>query len=343
VKLAVVLFNLGGPDSPEAITPFLRNLFSDPAIISLPEIVRLPLAWLLANRRAAQARDIYAKIGGASPIRRYTEEQARALESELKKSNDDVRVFVAMRYWHPLSDETVRQVKEFEPDEIVALPLYPQFSSTTTGSSFAAWREAAQRHGLKVRTHAVCCYPIHYLFVTAHVGLLRRALDDFSADDSVRILFSAHGLPERVVAGGDPYQFQVEQTVAAVVSALARPNVEWRICYQSKVGPLTWIGPPTEDEIRAAGADKRSLVVVPIAFVSEHSETLVELDIDYAHLAAESGVPRYVRLPALGSQGDYIKALADLVRRALERDGVTAGTGGRLCPAALGRCPHKGA
>jgi protoporphyrin/coproporphyrin ferrochelatase len=342
VKLAVVLLNLGGPDSPEAITPFLRNLFSDPAIISLPEIARLPLAWFLANRRATQARDIYSKIGGASPIRRLTEEQAQALEGELRKTNEEARVFVAMRYWHPMSDETVRKVKEFGPEEIVVLPLYPQFSSTTTGSSFAAWREAAQRHGLKVRTHAVCCYPIHYLFVSAHLALLRRALDEFSVDEPVRILFSAHGLPERIVAAGDPYQFQIEQSVAAVVSALARPAVEWRVSYQSKVGPLKWIGPSTEDEVRAAGAEKRALVVVPIAFVSEHSETLVELDMDYANLAAESGVPRYVRVPALGVQSDYSKALAELVGKAIERGGLTAGTGGRICPAEFGRCPHKG-
>jgi ferrochelatase len=305
--------------------------------------VRLPLAWIIANRRAPLAREIYAKIGGASPIRRLTEDQAKALEGELRKTNDQARVFIAMRYWHPLSDETVRQVKDFAPDEIVLLPLYPQFSTTTTGSSFAAWREAAQRHGLKAPVRAICCYPIHYLFVAAHLGLLRRALDDFSVDDPVRILFSAHGLPERIVATGDPYQFQVEQTVAAVVSALARPSLEWRICYQSKVGPLTWIGPATEDEIKAAGAEGRSLIVVPIAFVSEHSETLVELDMDYAHIAAECGVPRYVRVPALGIQSDYTKALAELVTKALERDGVTAGTGGRICPSEFGRCPHKGA
>jgi ferrochelatase len=321
----------------------LRNLFSDPAIISLPEIVRLPLGWFLATRRATQARDIYSKIGGASPIRRLTEEQARALETELRKTNDEARVFIAMRYWHPMSDETARKVKEFAPDEIVVLPLYPQFSSTTTGSSFTAWREAVQRHGLKVRTHAVCCYPIHYLFVAGHLALLRRALDEFDADEPVRIIFSAHGLPERIVAAGDPYQFQVEQSVAAVISALARPSVEWRVSYQSKVGPLTWIGPSTEAEICAAGADKRSLVVVPIAFVSEHSETLVELDMDYAHLAAECGVPRYVRVPALGVQSDYTKALADLVEKAVARGGLTAGTGGRLCPAEFGRCPHPGA
>ncbi len=336
-----MLLNLGGPDSPAAVTPFLRNLFSDPAIISLPGIVRLPLAWGIAQRRSALAREIYNKIGGASPIRRLTEEQARALETELRKTNEDTRVFIAMRYWHPLSDETVMAVKAFEPDEIVLLPLYPQYSTTTTGSSFSAWGDAAQRHSLKVPTHAICCYPTHYLFVAAHLAALRRSLDEFNAGEQIRVLFSAHGLPERVVAGGDPYRFQVEQSVVAIVDTLARSNLDWRICYQSKVGPLAWIGPSTEDEVKAAGAERRSLVVVPIAFVSEHSETLVELDMDYAHLAAECGVPRYVRVPALGVEADYIRALSELVGKAREQSGLASGSGARLCPSAFGRCPYS--
>lgn len=341
MKLAVVLFNLGGPDSPDAIAPFLRNLFNDPAIIQLPTIARAPLAWFIANRRAPLAREIYAKIGGASPIRQLTEQQARALEAELKTADVDARVFIAMRYWNPQSDETVRAVKEFAPDEIVLLPLYPQYSTTTTGSSLTAWREAAQRHGLKARVHSICCYPTHYRFVAGHLAFLRQALDQFNVDEPVRILFSAHGLPERVVVGGDPYQFQVEQTVGAIMGTLARPELEWRICYQSKVGPLTWIGPSTEEEIRRAGEEKRALAVVPVAFVSEHSETLVELDIDYAQLASECGVPRYVRVPALGIQGDYIVGLAELVGKALSCEGVAPGGDQRICPEQFGRCPIK--
>lgn len=340
-RIAVVLFNLGGPERPEAVRPFLFNLFNDPAIIP----VAAPLRWLLAQaiswRRAPIARAIYAHIGGASPLLGHTREQARALEVALGDLGE-VRVFVAMRYWHPLTEETAREVAAFAPDDIVLLPLYPQFSTTTTGSSRRAWERASGALGITAATRSVCCYPSHAALVGAFEARIARCLDEAAAHGAPRVLFSAHGLPKRVVAKGDPYQWQVEQTAAAIVGALARPKLDWVVCYQSRVGRLQWIGPSTDAEIVRAGADGVPLVVAPIAFVSEHSETLVELDIEYAGLAARSGVPAYLRVPALGCAGGFIACLADLVRRARSGARVLCSQGdGRICPAGFGRCPNE--
>ena len=338
-KLAVVLFNLGGPDRPEAVRPFLFNLFRDPAIIGLPRPARWMLAQLIARRRAPVSRQIYAQIGGKSPLLEHTRRQADALQGALQDEGE-VRVFVAMRYWHPFAGETAQAVARFGPDRVVLLPLYPQFSTTTTGSSVADWQRAAARAGLRAETSTVCCYPSQAAFVAAHAALIGKVWAEATAAGArARLLFSAHGLPQKVVARGDPYQWQVEQTAAAVVDALALPDLDWVVCYQSRVGPLAWIGPATEAEIARAGADGVAVVVVPIAFVSEHSETLVELDIDYRRLAAASGVPAYHRVAALGAEPKFIWALAALVREASRRDGIGSQQGGRICPAACRRCP----
>ena len=314
-RVAVVLMNLGGPDSLQAVQPFLVNLFSDPAIIDLPRFLRLPLARFVASRRARVARDIYARLGGRSPLLANTEAQAQTLQAALGPGH---RCFVAMRYWHPLSSETAREVAAWAPDEIVCLPLYPQFSTTTTASSLAAWQIAAAREGLIRPTHVVRCYPCEHGLVEAIAGLVGPALDAASGTGKPpRLLFTAHGLPKRIVRGGDPYPDQVEGTAAAVVAALARPELDWRVCYQSRVGPLEWIGPGTDEEIRRAGEDGVALVVAPISFVSEHSETLVELDLDYRHLAEAVGVTYYHRVPAVGVEPMFIESLATLVKRAL--------------------------
>jgi ferrochelatase len=307
--------NLGGPDSLEAVRPFLANLFSDPAIIGLPGLLRLPLAHLIAWRRGPVARDIYARLGGRSPLLANTEAQARALEGALGPGH---RCFVAMRYWHPMSIETARAVAEWTPDEIVCLPLYPQFSTTTTASSLVVWRGAAARQGLSCPTRIVRCYPREQGFVEAIAGLVRPALEAASGTGKpFRLLLTAHGLPKKIIDRGDPYPDQVEQTAAAVVAALARPELDWRVCYQSRVGPLEWIGPATDEEIRRAGEDGVALVVAPISFVSEHSETLVELDLDYRSLAEGAGVPTYHRVPTVGVEPAFIGSLAKLVNRAL--------------------------
>ncbi len=337
MKLAVVLFNLGGPDTPEAVEPFLRNLFSDPAIITLPTIFRLPLARLVAARRAPIAREIYAKIGGRSPILEETEAQARALETALAREGVESRAFIAMRCWKPFSDETAQAVAAWKPDRIALLPLYPQYSTTTTASSLKDWHRAAARAGLSAQHVKVCCYPDERGFIAAEAALIREALAKRRNEWNYRLLLSAHGLPKRTVAKGDPYQQQVEKSAAAIVAALGVDNLDWAVCYQSRVGPLEWIGPATDAEIRRAGQEGKALIMAPIAFVSEHSETLVELDIEYAKLAGDSGVPDYIRVPTVGTRGDFIDGLARQVLQAVARNNEQ-GRDRRICPAGFRAC-----
>ncbi len=344
-KLGIVLFNLGGPDAPEAVRPFLFNLFNDPAIIAAPAVIRRVIAWLISSRRAPVAQRIYAHLGGRSPLLELTRLQAAALTEALQQGSDDeLRVFVAMRYWHPLTEQVVAEVKAWAPDRLVLLPLYPQYSTTTTASSLVAWKRAAAAAGMAVPTVSVCCYPTEEGMIRGQADLLRRSLAEAEAKlgvGGVRVLFSAHGLPKKVVERGDPYQFQVEMTANAIWQATGRSDLDWLVSYQSRVGPMEWIGPATDAEIRRAGRDGKGLVVQPIAFVSEHSETLVELDIEYGHLAQEARVPLYLRVPALGVHPDFIRALADLVQRSLIAGcDPCSEHGGRICPAASTRCAH---
>lgn len=311
-RIAVVLFNLGGPDSLDAVRPFLVNLFSDPAIIRLPGVFRWGIARLIAARRTPVAREIYEKLGGRSPILAETEAQARALEAALADLGE-VKVFIAMRYWHPRAAETVLAVKEFRPEATVLLPLYPQFSTTTTGSSLAEWGRLAEM----ANTSAISNYPDEPGFVGAVRELIERSLAEIGRSEDVRILFSAHGLPQSVVDGGDPYPKEVETSVRAVLRALPRQPLDWAICYQSRVGPLKWLEPSIEAELRRAAEDRKGVLIVPIAFVSEHSETLVELDIEYRRLAESLALPVYKRVPTVGTNQSFIDGLARLVGRAL--------------------------
>ena len=340
-RVAVVLFNLGGPDRPEAIGRFLLNLFSDPAILRVPFFVRPFLARRIAAARLEPARAAYAALGGSSPLLGLTQKQASALEADLPEV--EARCFIAMRYWHPFSDATARAVRDWQPDEVVLLPLYPQYSTTTTGSSLTAWREAAASAGLAARTSTLCCYPTDEGYVAATAALLRTAWQTArgALDPAIglRVLFSAHGLPEPIVQAGDPYQWQIEQTVAQVMRAWGEA-ADWALCYQSRATPQRWIGPSTEDEIERAGHDRMALLVVPIAFVSDHSETLVELDIDYRELAERQGVPGYFRVPTQNADPGFIAALAGLVRHARERGpGLCSHAEGRICPADRRGCP----
>ncbi|WP_454761938.1 ferrochelatase [Caulobacter segnis] len=332
-KLAVVLFNLGGPDGPSAVRPFLFNLFRDPAIIGLPALFRYPLAALISTTREKTAKANYAIMGGGSPLLPETEKQARALETELAKTLPGVeaKCFIAMRYWNPLTGETAKQVSAFAPDEIVLLPLYPQYSATTTASSLKAWRETYKGPG---RQTSVCCYPDEAGLVEAHARLIRETWEKAGSPTNVRLLFSAHGLPEKVILAGDPYQKQVEATAAAVAAKLPA-GLDWTVCYQSRVGPMKWIGPSTDDEIRRAGADGKGVIVTPIAFVSEHVETLVELDHEYAELAETVGVAPYIRVPALGVAPEFITGLAGMVAKAMASGGIIPGgdwRGPEKCP-----------
>jgi protoporphyrin/coproporphyrin ferrochelatase len=337
-RIAIVLFNLGGPDDQASVQPFLQNLFSDPAIIRVPTPVRWVLARLISNLRAKSARANYAKMGGGSPLVSETTKQARALEAAMRAIPDykdaDVKAFLAMRYWKPFTHEAVAAVKAFAPDHTILLPLYPQFSTTTTDSSLKAWQDAGGGPA-----KMVCCYPDAPGFIAAHAS---NVLDTWKANgkpEKVRILWSAHGLPEKVIQDGDPYQKQVEETVGAL-KPLLPDHFDHAICYQSRVGPMKWIGPSTEAEIDRAAHDKIGVIVVPIAFVSEHIETLVELDEEYAEKAHEAGVPFYYRAPALGTHTAYIDELARMSVSLLQSsdDIIAFRTGGCIvaCPA----CPR---
>jgi ferrochelatase len=308
-----------------------------------PGFVRFFLARFIAYRRVRPAQAIYAQMGGKSPLLELTQAQAQALEDALGGGN--VKCFVAMRYWHPFSDATAQAVREWQPDEILLLPLYPQYSTTTTGSSLTAWREAAAKAGLVAPVTSLCCYHSDPAYAAATAALLRRSYDEARAavhpDIPLRVLFSAHGLPEVIVKRGDPYQFQIERSVAAILQHLDLPELDWVICYQSRATPQRWIGPATDAEVARAAADKVALLVMPIAFVSEHSETLVELGIEYRELAAHLGVPGYFRVPAQNSDPGFIAALAGLVMKTRERGpGLCSFVGGRTCPRPHGDCPH---
>lgn len=340
-RLAVVLFNLGGPDRVESIEPFLFNLFVDPAIIRLPSLLRRPLARRISKKRAPIAREIYAYLGGSSPLLSQTNDQAEALRQSLRQRGHDVQVFVSMRYWHPRSSAVVADVCRFNPSRIVLLPLYPQYSTTTTGSSFNDWHAEALRAGLKTPVASVCCYPTQSGFVAAHVQLIRAALAQLTFSAPCRLLFSAHGLPQRVVDRGDPYQWQVEQTVAAVMDILGTQAIEHSICYQSRVGPLKWIGPSTVEALEKAALERKSVLLVPIAFVSEHSETLVELDIEYRKKANELGVPGYARVPAIGTTNVFINGLADIVEGAMSAAPGSLYFQDLSCPETFRLCAQK--
>ena len=336
-KLAVVLFNLGGPDSLEAVRPFLFNLFRDPAIIQLPAIARYPLAALISTTRNKPAQANYAIMGGRSPLLPETEAQARALEAELAAQGHDAKVFIAMRYWKPFAEQTAKQVAAYAPDEIVLLPLYPQYSTTTSGSSLKDWAKAYRGPG---RSREVCCYPTATGLVEAHAAEIRKAWRAAGSPTNVRLLFSAHGLPQKIVDGGDPYQAQIEATAGAIAAQL--PELpDWQVCYQSRVGRLEWLKPSTEDAIRAAATEGKGVVVSPTAFVSEHVETLVELDHEYADLAKSLGLAPYIRARTPGVGATFIADLARAVTTALPRGGV-APYGAWRCPAGLGKCACRG-
>jgi ferrochelatase len=348
-RVAVVLFNLGGPDSPAAIKPFLLNLFRDPAILRVPFFVRPLLARLIAGARLKPATENYAILGGKSPLLELTQAQAQALERSLSGPDLEAKCFIAMRYWHPFTLEAAAEVKAWGADEVFLLPLYPHYSTTTTGSSLAAWRDAALKLGLARPVTTLCCWFNDEVYVGATAAIVRQSLQKAreTAKAPLRILFSAHGLPETIVARGDPYQFQIESTVQAVVDEmqLAIPSgekLDWRVCYQSRATPQKWLDPSTESAIEEAARDGKAVLVVPIAFVSEHSETLVELDVEYRELAEKMGVPGYYRVPAQNSDPAFIDALARAVLTARSRGtGICSAAGGRACPAKHRDCPMR--
>ena len=312
MKKAVILFNLGGPDKIKNVEPFLFNLFNDPAILTLPTILRYPLAKLISNRRAPVAKKIYEELGGSSPILKLTKEQSEALETKLNQAQTDseYKCFIVMRCWNPRANDVIKEVQSFNPEEIILMPLYPQYSAATSGSSIKEWKDICKKNNYKVKTSTICCYPTDRNFINAHT---REIIKKIKNVKNFKLIFSAHGLPEKNIKKGDPYQWQVEQSVNKIVESLNIENLDWILSYQSRVGPLKWIGPSTEDIIIKNSKIGKHIVLVPIAFVSEHSETLVELDIEYKEIADANGCKNYTRVPALGINEDFIKAMSELI------------------------------
>ena len=310
----------------------------------MPFFIRPLLARIIAAARVKPATENYAILGGKSPLLELTRDQAAALETALSSPDIEAKCFIAMRYWHPFSRQTAAEVRDWAADEVFLLPLYPHFSTTTTGSSLSAWREAAARVGLARPVTTLCCWFNDAAYVAATAAIVRRSLDAARAASTVpvRILFSAHGLPETIVEKGDPYQFQIESTVQAVVDRLREGGLDWRVCYQSRATPQKWLDPSTEATIEDAVRDGVAVLVVPIAFVSEHSETLVELDVEYRELAEKMGIAGYYRAPAQNSDPGFIAAMAEAVRTARRRGpGTCSFNGARACPGQHQDCPMR--
>ncbi|MFN8833547.1 MAG: ferrochelatase [Alphaproteobacteria bacterium] len=313
-KIAVVLYNLGGPCCGAQVKPFLFNLFYDRAIISLPNPFRYFLANLISSSRREKAQGIYNQIGGGSPILAETYAQSIALKQALSSHAEyHFETFVYMRYAYPFFEDVASSVQKFDPDEIILLPLYPQYSTTTTKSSIDLWQENATIFGFDDKTKYITSYETEPNFVKSYAELLKPQLDEAKKLGRPIVLFSAHGIPLNRIQKGDPYQKHVEASVAEILKHLNQDEFDYLVCYQSKVGPLKWLAPPTEDCILEAAKENRSIVVVPVSFVSEHSETLVELDIQYKELALENGAKGYFRVPASGIEPHYIECLKQVV------------------------------
>ena len=336
MKKAIILFNLGGPDSLSAVEPFLFNLFNDPAIISLPSIFRFPLAKFISKRRTPVAKAIYAEMGGKSPILEETQAQADAIEQNLRNEPDEYKCFIVMRCWNPRAAETIKKVKKFNPAQIILLPLYPQYSNATSGSSISEWQDICKKENLKTETKIICCYPTEKDFILSYSSLIKKKIDLNKLKDTT-LIFSAHGLPENKIKKGDPYQWQVEQSVKELVKELSIKKLNYILSYQSRVGPLKWIGPSTEKIIKDEAKKQKIIIVVPVAFVSEHSETLVELDIEYRKLAEENGSKEYIRIPAVTVNQDFINSLKSNILLASNGKKFTSSI---MCPDKFIKCPR---
>ena len=331
-RIGVVLFQLGGPDTLEAIEPFLFNLFCDPDIIDFPfaRIGRRPLAKLISSTRARKVQHHYATIGGGSPIRRFTEQQARALQSKLTESGLDARCFVAMRYWHPFTAQAIEQLQDAQCDEVVLLPLYPQYSSTTTGSSLNEWRRLFRED---VRVRSIETFYRHELYLQALVEKIDEALARFADPAQPEIVFSAHSVPVAVIQKGDPYQQQIEETVDLLMQRGGWTN-GYRLCYQSKVGASKWLQPSLHTALRELAAEKgREVCIVPVSFVSDHVETLAEIDHEARAESAKLGIKRFEMTSGLNDSPTFIAALADLVATAIGADLATERRAGSLAVA----------
>lgn len=313
--------NMGGPDSLEAVKPFLYNLFSDSDIIKLPLgfIFQKPLAKLIANRRTPKVQEHYRHIGGKSPLREITEKQAEKLETALIEDGYQCKVTVAMRYWHPFSKEAVEVIKAYAPDKLIALSLYPQYSEATTGSSYTALKKALSSSSLACDIY-VKEWGQHPGYIELLTHRIISTLQQFPATAGAKtvILFSAHGLPKSYIEAGDPYQNQTEGTYQAVVEKLVKETTlkedDCYLSYQSRVGPVEWLKPYTDEMIEKLGREGyRQMVIVPLSFVSDHIETLHEMDVEYRDLAEQSGITHFLRTRSFNDDSDFIDVLKSLV------------------------------
>jgi protoporphyrin/coproporphyrin ferrochelatase len=318
-RIGVVLFQLGGPDTLEAIEPFLFNLFCDPDIIDFPgaRLGRRALAKLISSTRARKVQHHYAVIGGGSPIRRFTEQQARCLQLKLVESGLDARCFVAMRYWHPFTSEAIEQLHAAVCDEIVLLPLYPHYSSTTTGSSLNEWQRLFRN---EVPVHCVQPFFRHELYLGALAEKIDEALARFAQPERAELVFSAHSVPVAVIENGDPYQQQIEETVELVMQVGKWTN-RHHLCYQSKIGASKWLQPSLRKTIRDLATEgSRQVCVVPVSFVSDHVETLGEIDHEAREEAYKVGISQFEMTEGLNNSPTFIAALVDLVKKAVRFD-----------------------
>jgi protoporphyrin/coproporphyrin ferrochelatase len=324
MKLGIILFNLGGPETLKDVRPFLFNLFSDPEIIRLPvKAMQKPLAWIISTARNRKSSNYYAQIGGGSPLRRITEAQAEALRAELQQRGIEARVYVGMRYWHPFTKDALDQIVADGITDLIILPLYPQFSVSTTGSStkdFVTQLDA--RGGLRhIRRRYITRWHTSEAYLSSLAAQIAEEAQQFpdANPQHVHLLFSAHSVPQSYITSGDPYLRHIEETVRLVCAKLGNTHPA-HLSFQSKVGPVKWLEPATDQKIRALAAEGvRQLLTIPIAFVSDHIETLYELDILYKDLAAEVGIAHYARVPALNLRPDFISAMADLVSEQLSQ------------------------
>jgi ferrochelatase len=320
MKIAVLLFNLGGPESLEDVRPFLYRLFSDPEIIHIKwGWLRKAIAQAIATLRHRKSAGYYKQIGGGSPLRRLTEEQARSLQQELLGRGHNAEAFVGMCTWHPFFPETLAQVEATGAQRLVIFPLFPQYSVTTSGSGFSLLRKLIERRPViqKMDVRWVRGWPDHPTYIQAFTQFIERELAKFDEPSKVHLLFSAHSIPANYVREGDPYLQQTKQSVERIMDRLGRLN-PYTLAFQSKIGPVKWLEPFTNDVIRAFGKEGISdVLAIPISFVSEHIETLYELDILYKKIAQEAGVHRFRRVPALNSDPTFIRALAEIVESVL--------------------------
>ncbi len=339
--IGVILLNLGGPDSLRAVRPFLYNLFSDRKIIRLgPPFLQKPIAWLISSLRSRKTEKIYSLIGGRSPILDITTEQAKALEAALNSSlssqsplppfakggRGGIKVYVGMRYWHPFMEEVVPEISRNGVKKLVALSMYPHYSHATAGSSISKLKEVLS--GYPIVLFCISSWHDHPLYIEALIDVIKKGLNSFTSSESggreregrgdIKVLFSAHNLPESIVKKGDPYVNQIEETIGEI---LKRLNIEWYLSYQSKSGPVKWLEPTTEEMLkRFAELGYKKILLVPISFVSDHIETLYEIDILYKGMAERLGM-MFKRVDSLNTHPLFIEALKDMVLKGLKEKG----------------------